>query len=104
MWKNTKFYVGLCMLMQSMTFFVAFFALLAKKKSLAKAFLGMAGAQGALGLFLIYKNEADERAAMDAFYDYSDEFDDIDETAISPARTPLSDVPTDDAATESDFK
>ena len=103
MWKNSKFYIGFSMLIQSFTFLIAFFFVFAKKKNLANTILALAGLQGAIGLFLIYKNEYDERAAMDALYDYSDDFDD-EEEAVKPHSEPLTDVPVDSTATESDFR
>ena len=102
MWKNSKFYIGLTMLAQSFSFLIAFFFVLSKKKNLANSMLGLAGLQGILGLFLIYKNERDERNAMDALYDYSDDYE--DEAPVTHARDPLSEVPMDSTATESDFR
>ena len=103
MWKNSKFYIGLTMLVQSFSFLIAFFFVLSKKKNLANSILAMAGLQGLLGMFLIYKNERDERSAMDALYDYSDDYDE-DDAPITHARDPLADVPVDATATESDFR
>lgn len=102
MWKNSKFYIGLTMLVQSFSFLIAFFFVLSKKKNLANSILALSGIQGLLGMFLIYKNERDERNAMDALYDYSDDYE--DEAPITHARDPLADVPVDSTATESDFR
>ena len=61
MFKKTKLYVGVSLLVQAVTSLVMFFILLGKKKSIAGAFLALAAVSGAAGGYLIYdcKKEAD---------------------------------------------
>ena len=60
MFKKTKLYVGVSLLVQAVTSIVMFFILLGKKKSLAGAFLALAAVSGAAGGYLIYDCKKDE--------------------------------------------
>lgn len=60
MFKKTKLYVGVSLLVQAVTSVVMFFILLGKKKSIAGAFLALAAVSGAAGGYLIYDCKKDE--------------------------------------------
>ena len=82
MFKKTKLYVGVSLIVQAITSLVMFFILLGKKKSIAGAFLALAAVSGAAGGYLIYncKKEADlDFDCMDCDGDCDcDEGDDLD--------------------------
>ncbi len=79
--KKSKFYIGLALIAQSVTFVALFFALWRKKKSLANTFLAIAAAGGMAGAYLVYKNSKEIKreqrilAAMDAFCEDGDDFE-----------------------------
>ena len=54
MFKKTKLYVGVSLIVQAVTSLVMFFILLGKKKSIAAAFLALAAVSGAAGGYLLY--------------------------------------------------
>lgn len=60
MFKKTKLYVGVSLLVQAVTSVVMFFILLGKKKSIAGAFLALAAVSGAAGGYLLYDCKKDE--------------------------------------------
>ncbi len=99
MLKKTKFFVGLTLLVQSLTFLTIFVILWAKQKSLWKTFLVIGLAGGVAGTLLTYKAVKEDKqfkammAAVDNLCDYDeDEADDGFE------------VMTDDTASEEDFE
>ncbi len=80
MWKKTRLYAGIAMLVQAFAFAVLFCTQIVKRKSLAGAFLAVAAAEGAAGGFLLwraYEENRRERALGytedDAFYFDEDE-------------------------------
>lgn len=78
MFKKTKLYVGVTLLVQAVSSLVMFFILLGKKKSVAGAFLALAAVSGAVGGYLLYDCKKDEEEyCFDDDYDYEDE-DDLD--------------------------
>ena len=60
MFKKTKLYVGVSLIVQAVTSLVMFFILLGKKKSIAAAFLALAAVSGAAGGYLLYDCKKDE--------------------------------------------
>ena len=52
MLKRTKFFIGISLIVQSLTFLVTFIVLAAKKKSLWKTFLAVGLAGGTAGVLL----------------------------------------------------
>ena len=60
MFKKTKLYVGVSLLVEAVTSIVMFFILLGKKKSIAGAFLALAAVSGAAGGYLLYDCKKDE--------------------------------------------
>lgn len=98
MFKKTKLYCGMTLLVQSITCFIVFIALLAKKKSLWKTFLTISVAGGIAGTYLTFTALKHDRKfrkvleAVDDLCDYDDDYEDIP------------DVPTDDTASEEEFE
>ncbi len=99
MLKKTKFFVGITLLVQSVTFLTIFVILWAKQKSLWRTFLIVGLAGGVAGTLLTYKAFKEDKqfkammAAVDNLCDYDeDEADDGFE------------VMTDDTASEEDFE
>lgn len=101
MLKKTKFFVGISLLVQSITFLTIFVILWAKNKSLWRTFLVVGLAGGAAGVLLTYKSFKEDRqframmAAVDDLCDYDPDYDE-DVTAME--------IATDDSATEADFE
>ena len=99
MLKKTKFFVGLTLLVQSLTFLTIFVILWAKQKSLWKTFLVIGLAGGVAGTMLTYKAVKEDKqfkammAAVDNLCDYEDDYDDDDFVIM-----------TDDSASEEDFE
>lgn len=99
MLKKTKFFVGITLLVQSVTFLTIFVILWAKQKSLWRTFLIVGLAGGVAGTLLTYKAVKEDKqfkammAAVDNLCDYEDtgEVDDFE-------------IMTDDSATEDDFE
>ncbi|MBQ4560788.1 MAG: hypothetical protein IJA55_00475 [Clostridia bacterium] len=99
MLKKTKFFVGITLLVQSVTFLTIFVILWAKQKSLWRTFLIVGLAGGVAGTLLTYKAVKEDKqfkammAAVDNLCDYEDagEVDDFE-------------IMTDDSATEEDFE
>ena len=99
MLKKTKFFVGISLLVQSVTFLTIFVILWAKQKSLWRTFLIIGLAGGVAGTLLTYKAVKEDKqfkammAAVDSLCDYDDEFSDDD-----------FEIMTDDTASEEDFE
>lgn len=97
MLKKTKFFIGISLLVQSVTFLTIFFVLLIKKKSVSKTFLIVGLLGGVSGTVLTYKALKEDKqfkammAAVDNLYDYDDDYDDVE-------------ILTDDTASEEDFE
>lgn len=98
MLKKTKFFIGISLLVQSLTFIIVFIILWAKQKSLWKTFLIVGLAGGVTGTVLTYKALKEDKqfkammAAVDNLYDYEDGYDEDVE------------ILTDDSASEADFE
>ena len=101
MLKKTKFFVGLSLLVQSLTFLIIFIILWAKKKSLWQTFLVIGLAGGVSGVLLTYQALKEDKRfkammkAVDTLCDYDDNYD---------AHTEDIEIVTDDTASESDFE
>ena len=99
MLKKTKFFVGITLLVQSLTFLTIFVILWAKQKSLWRTFLIVGLAGGVAGTLLTYKAVKEDKqfkammAAVDNLCDYDDEYSDDD-----------FEIMTDDSASEEDFE
>jgi hypothetical protein len=61
MFKNTKFYVAVALIAQSIASLVAFIVLAAKKKCISAAFLAISGVSGAAGAYLMYECYNEEK-------------------------------------------
>ncbi len=74
MFKKTKLFVGVSLIVQAFSAIVMFFILIGKKKSIAGAFLALAAISGAAGGYLLYdcKQEEDELSfgCLDCEEDY----------------------------------
>ncbi len=97
MLKKTKFFVGIALLVQSVTFLTIFVILWAKQKSLWRTFLIIGLAGGVAGTLLTYKSFKEDKQfkammeAVDSLCDYDEDYDDFE-------------IMTDDTATEEDFE
>jgi hypothetical protein len=76
--KKTKFYVGICLVVQCVCFAVAALILWGQKKSLAKALLVTAGIGGISGValisFAIKEKKKLEKCCEDCLEDFDDDF------------------------------
>ena len=99
MLKKTKFFVGITLLVQSVTFLTIFVILWAKQKSLWRTFLIIGLAGGVAGTLMTYRAIKEDKqfkammAAVDNLCDYEDDYDDDDFVIM-----------TDDSASEEDFE
>jgi hypothetical protein len=64
MFKKTKLYVSVSLLVQAVSAVFMFFILLGKKKSLAGAFMALAAVCGVAGGYLLYDCKKDEEHAL----------------------------------------
>ena len=64
MFKKTKLFVGVSLLVQAVTAVVMFFILLGKKKSIAGAFLALAALTGAAGGYILYDCKKEEELSF----------------------------------------
>ena len=76
MFKKSRLYVAIALLVQSFAFLIMFIILCAKKKSISAAFLAVSAMGGAAGAYLLYqeKLEWDEGMNLDGTLD-DEEFD-----------------------------
>ncbi len=77
---KSRFYVGVSLLIQSVTMVVLFFSQWKKRKSLAAAFISVAAISGAVGGYLVAsgaKDEAEKNEMLEAlredFFEISDD-------------------------------
>lgn len=82
MFKKSRFFVGISLMVQALSCLVLFIILCVKKKSISVAFLALATMEAAAGTYLLYeeKQEWDEEMAFDNYL--VDEFPDFDESII----------------------
>ena len=96
MLKRTRFFIGISLIVQSITFLVTFAVLAVKKKSLWKTFLAVGAAGGIAGVWLTVsalKQDKKFRRVLDAM-------DDL----CAPDDVEHPDVPVDETADESEFE
>ena len=82
---KSKFYIGICLLIQCVSFVILFFTQMKKRKSLATALLAVAAISGVVGVRLIRagaKEEEEKNEMLDVlredFFEVDDEDDDED--------------------------
>ena len=99
MLKRTKFFIGVSLMVQSLTFFITFIVLAVKKKSLWKTFLAVSLTGGAVGTALTVSALMSDRK----FKRVLDAVDDL--CAPDGSDEPISlEIPVDETATESEFE
>ena len=99
MFKKTKFFTGIALLVQSLTCLTVFLALLVKKKSLWKTFLAIGIVGGVAGGYLTIsalKHDRKFRKVIEAVDDLCDYDDDTYEEIPT--------IPVDDTASEDEFE
>ena len=72
--KKTKLYVSVSLLVQAVSALFMFFILLGKKKSLSSAFMALATVCGVAGAYLLYDCKKDEEFAMRCL-DFDEDYD-----------------------------
>ena len=77
MFKKTKLYVGVSLLVQAVSAVFMFFILLGKKKSLAGAFMALATVCGVAGAYLLYDCKKDEELSFGCL-DCDEDYDCLD--------------------------
>lgn len=77
MFKRSRLFVAIALLVQSFAFFIMFIILCAKKKSISAAFLAVSAMGGVAGGYLLYQEKLDwdEEMKFDALLE-DEEFDD----------------------------
>lgn len=101
MFKKTRFYVGLTLLVQSFTFFAMFIMLFTKKRSVTGALLAIASAGGIIGTYLIYRQLSDSMSEQ-LKTAVEDLCDDSEEPAAEPEPEVV--IPVDDTVDENEFR
>lgn len=96
MLRKTKFYVGLMLLVQSISFLVLFIMLYTKKRSLATALLLLSAAGGVGGMILVYRQLTAKSG--------DPEFEAIEEFCFGPKENEQVTILTDDDINESEFE
>ena len=64
MFKKTKIYVGISLLVQAVSAIFMFFILLGKKRSISGAFMALATVCGVAGAYLLYDCKKDEELSF----------------------------------------
>ena len=77
MFKKTKLYVGVALMVNAVTSLITFIILLFKKKSSAGAFLEVSAMRGAAGAYLLYDCK-DDINFCDCDFNFDDDLDDCD--------------------------
>lgn len=77
MFKKTKLYVGVALVVNALTSLITFIILLCKKKSSAGAFLAVAAMSGAAGAYLLYDCK-DDISFCDCDFNFDEELTDCD--------------------------
>lgn len=99
--KKTKFYIGIALLVQAITFLLLFIMMFHKKRSFGGAILAIAAAGGIAGAILVYKQaveELDTKRFNSIVEDYEEGFSDDDHEEII-----IQEVPVDDTVDENEF-
>lgn len=83
--KETRLFIALTLLVQSVSFFIMFIILCAKKKSIAAAFLAVSAMGGSTAGYLLWQLKEETDAEFDAAKEAleNDEFLDFDEDRIA---------------------
>ena len=79
---KSKFYIGIALLVQSVTLIALFISQLRKSKSLAVAFLAVATASGAFGAYLVANGSKDEEEKNEMLEALREDFFEINEDDI----------------------
>jgi hypothetical protein len=84
-WKETRLFVALALVVQSISFFIMFIILCAKKKSIAAAFLAVSAMGGSTAGYLLWQLKEETDAEFDAAKEAleNDEYIEFDETRIA---------------------
>lgn len=117
MLKKTRFYVAISLMVQAVTLVILFLALWARKKSVSRALLAIAAAEGAASLFLFWLHLRDPETELyegaTGNYDFFDDDDfEIDESILTAdlrrdeeeKASSITDIPRDEDASEADFQ
>ncbi len=103
--KKSKLYIGITLVVQSITFLALFIMLYSKKRSFASAFLALAGIGGTFGGYLLYLAGKEEEEESKEYSDYlervfhEDYPEDDDETEASERI----EIEPDETVDESEF-
>lgn len=115
MFKKSRFFVAIALMVQAFSAFIMFIILCAKKKSISAAFLALAAMEAATGAYLLYqeKLELEEEMSLDEYFD-DDDFELDDSLMGCDLRHGKDDdemyeenemsVPKEDAVSEEEFK
>ena len=78
MFKKTKLFVGVSLLVQAVSAIFMFFILIGKKKSIAGSFMALATVCGVAGGYLLYDCKKDEELSFGCL-DYDEDYDCCDD-------------------------
>ena len=112
--KETRLFVAMALMVQSISFFIMFIILCAKKKSIAAAFLAVSAMGGATSGYLLYQLKEETEAEFDAAKEAleNDEFLEFDEARIAADLAHGSvdeddghqEIPCEECVSEEEFK
>ena len=80
---NSRFYIGITLLVNTLTLLILFFASLKKSKSRAAAFLAFATAFGTMGAYLVSTGSKDEEEKNEMLQALREDFFEISEDDIT---------------------
>ena len=80
---NSRFYIGITLLVNTFTLLILFFASLKKSKNRAAAFLAFATAFGAMGAYLVASGSKDEEEKNEMLEALREDFFEINEDDIT---------------------
>ncbi len=98
--KNSKFYIGITLMVQAVTFAVLFLVFLTKKRSLSATFLALAAVSAIAGKYLLDQDLAENPFTIDDDFDCDDDIPSADDISVEE----VTDIPADDTANEDEFK
>ena len=93
---NSRFYIGISLLVQTFTLVLMFFAHLKKSKSLAATMLAFATVSGAIGAYLVASTSKDEEEKTEMLDALREDFFEISEDDITDEEDSIFITETDD--------
>ena len=107
--KQSKFFIGICLISQAMTFLALAIICIIKKKNIWTVLLSLSGVAGGIGAYLIaldsveIMNDIDSTDSTENYRDYLHNFLKKDFSGTLPSERKPVDIPMDETADETEF-